>query len=528
MWRVLLAAAAAAAAVAGIGWVALAPDMDVDIAPQPRTEAMVARGRMLIEAAACASCHTPRDRPDLYLAGGPRMHTPFGDFNVPNITPDHATGIGGWSDEDFVRAMRNGVSPEGEHLYPIFPYRWYGELQDADLLAMKAYLDTIPAVRREIPPHDLWFPVSIRRAIGAWKLFNMREPTPPASEDVGAMLTDAIGHCGACHTPSLYFAYYERSNLFAGDETALGAYAASNITPHATGIGEWSEEDIVRVLAIGVRPDGTPVRGAMAEFVADSSSRLTDAQRRAIAAYLRTIPPVERRIARTHPPTSGDVLREHSLVLSVTQRPNLEAGRAVAFSQSPDACVNCHAAAPSLEMALPVDDMPLFPLLRGQSAMYMRARLREYAAGDHPIMSPIARRLSDAEMRDVSDFYAAQTPPYNVEQRPRTPVRGSAALRRGYELAWVGDPARGVTACMTCHGENGEGFAPSFPYLAGQPAAYTEAQFAFWRARTRDDGPLGVMGEIARRLPEDDVRAIAEYYETLARPVSPSERGPGR
>lgn len=391
-WRLWLAAGVLIIGAATIaGWIVTAPNLRVAtfrVSPDPND---IARGESLILAGACGSCHTPRDRPDLFLAGGPAMHTPFGVFHVPNITPDDETGIGRWSSQDFVRAMRNGVSPDGEHLYPIFPYRWYRDLSDADLLAMKAYLDSLPPVRRAVPEHELWFPLSIRRSVGVWKLLNM--PNPPDSIDegnLGKTLLEGLAHCGACHTPSLLFVYYSTSEPMAGDKTAIGAFAASNITSHAQGIGAWSDEDIVRVLAIGVRPDGTPVRGAMSEYVADSSSRLSDHQRRAIVRYLRTLAPIDEHIARTNIPAGGDVFQEHSLILSVTPSPNLTAGQRVAFSHGADACAQCHASAPSANAPLATTDLPFFPILRGQSAPYLRARLHRYAEGAHPVMSPIA------------------------------------------------------------------------------------------------------------------------------------------
>ena len=133
-WRRLIGFGVTALVIAAaIGWWATTPDMAVRYAPPAPHADQMAHGRALVTAGACGSCHTPRDRPDLFLAGGPRMDTPFGKFHVPNITPHIGTGIGDWSERDFVRAMRNGVDPDGRHLYPIFPYRWYRNLSDADL-----------------------------------------------------------------------------------------------------------------------------------------------------------------------------------------------------------------------------------------------------------------------------------------------------------------------------------------------------------------------------------------------------------
>lgn len=433
------------------------------------------------------------------------METPFGAFHVPNITPDPETGIGAWGEQDFVRAMRNGLDPNGRHLYPIFPYRWYRNLSDADLAAMWTFLRSIPPVRREIRRHRIYFPFSIRRGIAAWKWINLQEDASIASR--GELLVRAAGHCGACHTPSLMFAYYDSARELGGDPSTLGPYAASNLTPHDTGIAEWSDMDLLRVLRLGMRPDGTPVRGDMAEYVADSTSRLSENDLRAMVGYLRQLRPIDHLVQRTPEiEAEGTVFREHSLVLSVSTLPDLARGGAIAF-RAQEGCAACHSPYGP--------DAIAFPVLRGQSAAYMISRLEHYASSidAHPVMSPIARGLSSSDMRDVADFYAALPPPYNV----RAPLpRVLADNQRGAALALRGDPRLGVQACATCHGANGEGVAPSYPYLAGQPATYIEAQFAFWRARRRDDGPLGVMGEIARKLPPEDARAVAIYYASLA------------
>ena len=375
--RRLLFGALVAVLVAAVGvLVLIAPDRTVSF-DETVPEDAVARGRYLVTAGACESCHTPRDRPELVLAGGTVFPSPFGTFYIPNITPDRRTGIGGWSDEDFVRAMRNGVSPRGSHYYPAFPYRWYRHLTDADLIAIKRYLDSIPPIVNAVRDHDLVFPFTIRQAVGFWKLVNMGEEEIvradfDAAERRGAYLTEALGHCGACHTSTVATALYLPGEHFAGDSNPIGPYAAPNITPHPTGIGQWSVADVERVLAVGMRPDGRPVRGAMSEYVAESTSRLTPSDRAAMVAYLRRVEPEEHQVERTPELSVPVAERDMTLAFTVTRHPDVERGRMLALTgggKAP-ACTGCHG-------VMPGSDTAGMPVMRGQSASYLRERLAD-------------------------------------------------------------------------------------------------------------------------------------------------------
>lgn len=477
----------------------------------------VERGHYLVTAGACESCHTPRDRPELVLAGGTEFPSPFGTFYIPNITPDPETGIGGWSDEDFVRAMRNGVSPDGNHYYPTFPYRWYRRLTDADLIAMKRYLESIPAIRHEVREHDLTFPFTIRLAVGFWKLANLRdddaaEPGHSALEARGAYLVEALGHCGACHTQAAASALFVPGEHLAGESDPLGPYAAPNITPHPNGIGNWSVGDVMRVLAEGMRPDGTPVRGAMAEYVAESTGRLTAADQAAMVAYLQTVEPKPDRIKRTPEDEVPPEDRELTLAYTVPRHPDLVRGRALALTGAGDvpACASCHGVLPGAEMAG-------MPVLRGQSGIYLDGRLDDYASGRtyNPVMTPIAKALADGDRAAVSSWYAGLEPPYGdaADILARRNTWPADAL--GVRLAEVGDPDRGLPACEACHGGLGTGYGPSYPYLSGQEQSYIVAQFDYWRRGVRDGGELDIMKRIAAGLSGEEVRAVAAYYASL-------------
>ncbi len=259
---------------------------------------MVARGAYLANAAGCAACHTDSEHGGRPFAGGRAIATPFGTFYSPNITPDPDAGIGRWSGAQFLRALRDGVRPDGANFFPVFPYPSFTKIVDADARAIKTYLFSLPAVRHSNRPHEVSFPFSWRFLQAGWKwLFFDRGPFRPnpdrsAAYNRGAYLVTALAHCGECHTPRNFLGATEPSRFLAGTAHGPGGKAVPNITPDRnTGIGNWSEDDIVGVLTDGHTPDFDFVGGAMAEIV-KSTARLTDADRRAIAIYLRSLPPI--------------------------------------------------------------------------------------------------------------------------------------------------------------------------------------------------------------------------------------------
>lgn len=263
----------------------------------------VADGAYLIRAGGCVACHTaPGGQP---LAGGRAMETPFGIFYTPNITPDPETGIGRWSDADFLQALQHGISPKGEHYYPVFPFASYTRAAPADLLAIKAYLMAQPPVVAPNKPHEIGFPFSIRALQAGWKLlffrpglFRPRDSAPPEINR-GAYLVQALGHCGECHTPRNPAGGSLIGLALAGNSDGPDGEYVPNITPDGeTGIGGWSVDDVAELLATGTKPDFDNVQGSMQDVVEDGTAHLTDADRRAIAAYLLTLPPVRHGKAR--------------------------------------------------------------------------------------------------------------------------------------------------------------------------------------------------------------------------------------
>jgi mono/diheme cytochrome c family protein len=276
------------------GWRVYDRDPEIKAADVAATPDLVARGEYLVKAADCAACHSvPGGKP---FAGGLAFHMPFGTIYSTNITPDKATGIGSWSDDDFVRALHQGIAKDGSHLYPAFPYTSYTGLSRDDAVAMKAYIFTLAAVSVPPRPNDLAFPFNQRWTLAFWNLAFLSEhrfrPDPAASklENRGAYLATALGHCGECHTPRNPGFAMETGRQFGG--ALLQGWHAYNITTdEAYGIGDWSDEQIADYLRYGHAVGRGSAAGPMAEAVAKSLQYLTQADTQALVAYLRRVEP---------------------------------------------------------------------------------------------------------------------------------------------------------------------------------------------------------------------------------------------
>ena len=255
------------------------------------------RGEMIFHAGGCSSCHAaPKAEGDdkLKLGGGLAFKTAFGTFYAPNISP-HSNGIGGWTAYDLVNAMQAGVSPDGAHYYPAFPYTSYVRAEIADIVDLKAYLDTLPEVADENIAHDVGFPFNIRRSLGGWKfLFADSKAVHLTNDPVvarGRYLVEGLGHCAECHTPRNALGGLQKSAWLAGGPNPDGEGRIPNITPHADGIGSWSEDEIIEYLTSGFTPDFDVAGGQMTDVVGNIS-KLPPEDRAAIAAYLKAIPPL--------------------------------------------------------------------------------------------------------------------------------------------------------------------------------------------------------------------------------------------
>jgi mono/diheme cytochrome c family protein len=254
---------------------------------------LVDRGKYLTEAADCEACHTVEGGQP--FAGGLAFRTQFGTLYSPNITPDAQTGIGDWSDEDFVRTMHEGVNKNGEHLYPAFPYAAYTYLTNDDVLAIKAYLFSLPAVQKQSPSNDLEFPYNQRSLMRVWAaMYNPSERFEPvadrsASWNRGAYLVEALGHCGDCHTPRTALQALNNREKFAGGMAE--GWRAYNISSHKeAGIGSWSDEELVQYLRTGRSLERGTAFGPMALAVHLSLQRLTESDVKAVVEYVRSVP----------------------------------------------------------------------------------------------------------------------------------------------------------------------------------------------------------------------------------------------
>jgi mono/diheme cytochrome c family protein len=249
-------------------------------------------------AAGCAGCHTDEKGGGAPLAGGRPLATPFGVIFSPNITPDHATGIGGWSEAEFSRALRDGIGRDGHYLFPVFPYPAFTRMTDQDVGDLYAYLMSRPAATQPNKPDELRIPFRWRLLQPVWRLLFFRPgPLPPAPGESaqwnrGRYLAEAVVHCQECHTPRNFLGGLETGRAYSGNPRAPDNMKVPNITGDPeTGIGKWSAEDVAALLKTGQTPDMDFVGSRMAEVVKGTGA-LSDADRAAIALYIKSIAPI--------------------------------------------------------------------------------------------------------------------------------------------------------------------------------------------------------------------------------------------
>lgn len=290
--------------VAGGAFQVLTSPRSLDASVLPEHTPDLENGRTMFWVGGCASCHSApgaEGEARLQLAGGVELDTPFGLFRAPNLSPDPKHGIGAWTTIEFVNAMVRGLSPDGRHYYPAFPYPNYQRMRYEDLIDLKAFLDTLPPVAGPVADHELAFPFNIRRGLGLWKRLYLdgqpfvADPSASSVVERGRYLVEGPGHCGACHTPRDAFGGEIRERHLAGAKVLDAGDdpqeedRVPNITPHEDGIGEWSENDIAYSLESGFTPDFDTFGGSMVEVQANLAM-VPSEERAAIAAYLKSIP----------------------------------------------------------------------------------------------------------------------------------------------------------------------------------------------------------------------------------------------
>ncbi len=259
-------------------------------------QAAIQRGEYIYNLAGCESCHTNTEDDGEPLAGGVKLQTPFGTFYGPNISPDPKFGIGGWSDQDFIRALKQGISPRGDHYYPAFPYTSYSLMSDQELLDLKVYIDAQQPVPKASKAHKLRFPLEQRSLVGIWKWLNFKpqtfQPDPERSKlwNRGAYIVHGPGHCDQCHSPQTLTGGLDNNQLLAGtNQGPDGEQVPALRSDLNSELATWEIVDITFALETGLKPDGDSMEGSMGHVVENSTSRLNESDLRAIAEYIKSI-----------------------------------------------------------------------------------------------------------------------------------------------------------------------------------------------------------------------------------------------
>ncbi len=379
-------------------------------APFVAQPGQVERGAALALTGNCAGCHTAPG--GAAYAGGRAIETPFGSVFASNLTPDAATGLGGWSADAFWRALHHGRSRDGRLLYPAFPYPNYTRLTRADSDALYAHLRRLPPVAQPNRPHALRFPYDTQAALAVWRaLFfapgeHVDEPSRNAAWNRGAYLVRGLAHCSACHAERNALGGIRASLEFSGGLlSGQNWYApALNVAAEA-GVADWSAQDVVDLLKTGASPRGNAI-GPMAEVVYRSTQHLDEADLRAMAAFLRALPPAARRRA------AAPVVRD-AAVLARGEKLYAEH------------CAGCHGdtgqGAPGLPLPLAgrrgvTMDPPANPIRLLLGGGYLPAT----AGNPRPHgMPPFVHRLDDAEIAAVLSYVRAA---WGNDAPPVTPL----------------------------------------------------------------------------------------------------------
>ena len=355
------------------------------------SEATIEHGTALVVAGDCTSCHTAD--PAKPFAGGKRIDTPFGAIYSPNLTPDRDTGIGIWSNDDFYRALRYGVAPNGSRYYPAFPYQYFTKMTRDDILAVRAYLATLAPVANRAPPPALRFPFNFRVLMRGWNYLFFRpgilEPNQAKGADWnrGRYLVKGPGHCGACHTPKNFFGADRRGHRLTGG-LVDGWFAPRLDGAERSGLKSWSVDDIVEYLQSG-RNAKSHADGLMAEVVVNSTSKISDDDVKAIAVYLKSL---QARVPEPQGPAPTDA--------------EMAAGKDV-YAHN---CIACHEADGS-------SSPRVYPPLNGNALLQSAdpsSTLRIILDGAQTVTTPrapntgsmpaYAKDLSDQQVADVTNY----------------------------------------------------------------------------------------------------------------------------
>ncbi|MBE7637433.1 c-type cytochrome [Sneathiella sp. P13V-1] len=249
-----------------------------------------AEGEYLTAIAGCKGCHTKEEGATPF-AGGHALKTPFGVFYTPNITPDEENGIGNWTEDQFVQAVKHGIRPDGSYYFPSFPYPSYAKMTDEDAKKIFGFLKTVAPSDIANKEHEISAPFSWRWLQAFWRVLFF-DDTPIDPEERGKYLTHALGHCSECHTPRNQMGGFIQDRFMAGSLKSEPAGKVPNITPHADGIGEWSRGDLISFFESGMKPNFDDVQGEMGIVISQGTSRLSLEDRAAMADYLLSLPAI--------------------------------------------------------------------------------------------------------------------------------------------------------------------------------------------------------------------------------------------
>ena len=370
-------------------------------APAQETDpALIARGEYLTRAADCLACHiTEGGKP---YAGGLPVKMPFGTLYSTNITPDKETGIGNWSDDEFVEAMQQGVGPDGKHYYPAFPYTSYTLMPREDILAIKAYLFSLEPVAQPNRENDIGFPFNQRWGIALWNLLFLDderfEPDAGQSEqwNRGAYLVEGPGHCGECHTPRHLLQARSGSRALGG--ATIQGWAAWNITgDEQSGIGNWPDEALASYLATGVAPGYGVAGGPMAEVVNHSLRHLTAEDIQAMVVYLKSVPG-----------QPAEVKRPENKALA--NEPPADSRHPLGQKLFADACASCHQWDGSGRQSDYASLRGLRTLNDPQGLNLVQVILNGdalHGPSGHHLMPAFSRHFNDREVSALSNFMLA-------------------------------------------------------------------------------------------------------------------------
>ncbi|MEP3431134.1 MAG: cytochrome c [Roseibium sp.] len=287
LFGVAIALALAGAGFAGLYYWPIGTEANLTV-----TKGDAQRGAYLARMSGCIACHTDADGGGQPLAGGLKLPTDFGTFYSPNLTTDPENGIGEWTVEQFAKAVRQGVSPDGKAYYPSFPYPFYGRFSDQDVADLWAAFQTVPPVAEPSRPHEMVPPFNVRAGLKVWRALFLQsgphEPDPEKSEEWnrGKFIVEGPAHCGACHTPRNFMGARQANYSLQGADKLPDGGKSPSITSVALKQGGWTIRSLQYALQTGIMPDGDVLGGSMGEVVRDGTAFLSDADRKAIAIYL--------------------------------------------------------------------------------------------------------------------------------------------------------------------------------------------------------------------------------------------------